>query len=249
MKEIGIRERVIGKEYPGICLSITAKNKEDLYNQLELGILEEPDLIEIRIDQWVKCLLNKLDETFKRIREIIHSTPLIATYRTLKEGGKGRFEDNYLRDLYKILIMNKYIDVVDIEIFQGEKYLEKLMMLGKEYNKKIILSYHNFDETPSNDAIRDIFCKGISLDGDIIKIAVMPNSNGDVIRLLEISKEIFNEYNKPIIAISMGEYGKISRVIGGKYGSILTFVSLEKYVSAPGQLSIKDIKKYIGDLY
>ena len=49
-----------------------------------------------------------------------------------------------------------------------------------------------------------------------------------------------------MIALCMGEKGIVSRIAGKKFGSYLTFASLAK-VSAPGQITAADLKRFIYD--
>jgi len=76
---------------------------------------------------------------------------------------------------------------------------------------------------------------------DIIKIACKANLYGDVLRLFNVTFECKEIIKKPMITLAMGEYGKISRVFGGCFGSDITFAKgIEK--SASGQIEINIIR-------
>ena len=45
----------------------------------------------------------------------------------------------------------------------------------------------------------------------------------------------------PLISMSMGPYGSISRMVGGVFGSALTF-AVGKSSSAPGQMPIEELR-------
>jgi len=59
-------------------------------------------------------------------------------------------------------------------------------------------------------------------------------------RLMGVLPE--NDVGIPIIAVSMGEYGKISRILGPLLGSYLTFAAPAKgREAAPGQLTVEEL--------
>ena len=80
------------------------------------------------------------------------------------------------------------------------------------------------------------------LGADIGKIAVMPQSERDVLHLMEAMVTMKEQYpDYPIITMSMGKTGVISRISGQVFGSCMTFGAVGK-VSAPGQLPMEDLK-------
>jgi 3-dehydroquinate dehydratase-1 len=83
------------------------------------------------------------------------------------------------------------------------------------------------------------------LDPDMVKLAVMPQSFSDVLSLMEASRN-FADQNPmmPVISISMGEEGLLSRIAGEMTGSVITF-GTEKEVSAPGQIPRKDLEEIL----
>ena len=86
-----------------------------------------------------------------------------------------------------------------------------------------------------------IINKMIKLKCDIPKVAYMPKNKKDVINLLEAVSEI---KDFPIIAISMGKLGIITRI----FGSVITFASA-KSSSAPGQIEAMKLKYILDNLY
>lgn len=77
---------------------------------------------------------------------------------------------------------------------------------------------------------------------EIVKLAVMPNDNKDLLNLLSVTDEFHSDFpDTPIITMSMGEKGMLSRISGEFFGSALSFASLAQ-ASAPGQLSLADLK-------
>lgn len=76
---------------------------------------------------------------------------------------------------------------------------------------------------------------------DIVKLAVMPQDMEDVLKLLSVTNE-FKEENPdtPVITMSMGKMGMISRLCGESFGSAITFAAHKK-ASAPGQMEMHEV--------
>ena len=84
---------------------------------------------------------------------------------------------------------------------------------------------------------------------DIAKMAVMPKNYADVLTLLGATlKARTGAVNIPIITMSMGPEGGVTRVAGGLFGSDLTF-AIGKESSAPGQIPISDLRQAMAVLY
>ncbi|MBW2989469.1 shikimate dehydrogenase [Candidatus Woesearchaeota archaeon] len=122
---------------------------------------------------------------------------------------------------------------VDIDICRGKKEVSRIIK-GKG-KTKIIVSYHNFKKTDEKELIKKYEeIKG--LKPDVIKIASFANSIMDNLPIFRLIKRAKKEKRK-IIALCMGEKGKISRILSVPFGAELTFGSLEEgKESAPGQI-------------
>lgn len=110
------------------------------------------------------------------------------------------------------------------------------------------MSYHNFAETPPIDYLIDKIKEQISSGANVPKIAVMPKTEEDVLTLLSATLKARMEIDTPIITMSMGKLGMISRVAGSIFGSDLTFGASKK-ASAPGQIPINDLKTAMNILF
>jgi len=206
-----------------IAVPITAPLMEDALGDIQEAS-EVADIIELRLDYMSNPNLERLVEA--------STIPVIVTNRHPDEGGKN-----------KIITEKERINYLQRACHLGVKYVD--MELGhfhdldRKATTRLIVSYHNFDETPQNlDVIyKTIFDKG----ADIVKIATKANSYDDSRRMLNLIADKHNEMD--IIGICMGEKGTITRVLGPVYGGYLTFASLDKgKASAPGQLSVHELK-------
>jgi len=105
----------------------------------------------------------------------------------------------------------------------------------------LVCSYHNFDATPPLPALAAEFRRAQAMDGDVAKISVMAQAQGDVLTLLAATQQASREIELALIAVSMGPHGALSRVIGFTFGSALTF-GVVSGASAPGQLPIAELR-------
>src|SRR4029450_6364670 len=81
------------------------------------------------------------------------------------------------------------------------------------------------------------------LGADIAKIAVMPQKPEDVLRLLHVTVLARRQFPRlPLVTMSMGALGSITRVAGFLYGSDMAF-AVGKAASAPGQIPIEDARR------
>ena len=80
---------------------------------------------------------------------------------------------------------------------------------------------------------------------DILKLAVMPQNNEDVLSLLKVTDIAQRRFApKLIVTMSMGKYGMVSRILGEIYGSVITF-GLNETASAPGQIPYDKLNKML----
>ena len=68
----------------------------------------------------------------------------------------------------------------------------------------------------------------------------MPRDRMDVLTLLAATAEADARSKIPLISMSMGPQGAITRMIGGAFGSSLSF-AVGEAASAPGQIPIADL--------
>lgn len=224
-----------------IAVPITDKSEIDILNKAFLINSSKADMVEWRVDFYEDVQnANKVLETLQNLRDIVTNKQIIFTLRTKYQGGNIEVSQDYYMELNTRVSNSKYVDYIDIEM----QYLDKI----ENIEVQIIGSYHNFNETPSRDEILSIFKDMESKKADILKIALMPNTAKDVLILLDATYDMYRGTDRPIISISMGELGKISRISGGLFGSSLTFASLGKG-SAPGQMSLEELSLAMELLY
>jgi 3-dehydroquinate dehydratase-1 len=244
MKVCEVRNVKIGEGKPKICLPIVGKNDDKIIEQANSFIDEKFDVVELRIDFYEnifddEMLLNML----KKLRKVIQQ-PILLTYRSKNEGGEIQLTDNQYIHLIEVVCKSGYIDLVDIELMSGNALVYRLVEIAHKNNIKVIMSNHDFNKTPDNETLMERLDKMEAFDADICKIAVMPNNNDDVVRLLNVTYTMSNKLTKPLITMSMSSLGVISRICGETFGSSLTFATKGK-ASAPGQINVDEMNEFL----
>ncbi|KRL62257.1 3-dehydroquinate dehydratase, type I [Lactobacillus psittaci DSM 15354] len=241
---VKIRNIDLGTGLPKIAVPNVGSNEAEILTSAKEIAQAKPDLMEWRIDYYKSGIedLTKLTATAKKLRELVGELPILVTFRTKNEGGVLPLtEDKYL-ELVETVIINRLGDAVDIELFHDENRVKHLVQLAHDYNVVVIMSNHDFEKVPAQDVIEFRLKKMATLGADIPKLACMPQSAGDVLRLLSATDSVHKVLEQPIITMAMGDLGKVSRIAGQVFGSCLSFGAVGKS-SAPGQLSIRDLRE------
>jgi len=244
-KPIKLGNKLLGGAKPLICVPMISTDEASLINEIDKVIRMKPDVIEWRVDYFEKVLdFFIVNHILENIRTKARDIPIVFTCRNHEEGGYKKIDDDKRFELFQNAIESTYIDAVDIELASGEEKIQHIKSLAEKNGKKLILSYHNFAETPSEEFMIEKMKEQLENGADIIKIAVMPQDQGDVLRLLNTTYSARKEIPNPLIAISMGSLGSITRLTGFIFGSDMTFAAGVN-VSAPGQMPIEEMRKYI----
>ena len=238
----------IGEGKPKVCLPIVGSDYDDILRQAHSFEQFEYDLVEFRVD-FYKDLLHKnaLLSLLKDLRRVIQK-PILLTYRSKKEGGCVQLTDQQYIDLITNVCQSHCIDLVDIELMSGNTLVYQLIEIAHQNQVKVILSNHDFDKTPTDIDMRQVLEHMEIMGGDIYKMAVMPQTYKDVIRVLNVTLEMSHKLKQPIVTMAMGELGMITRMTGELTGSSMTFASAGK-ASAPGQMSVHDLQLILGAIH
>jgi 3-dehydroquinate dehydratase I len=250
MGSVVVRSLKIGEGIPKICVPIVGSEKKDIISKA-IEIKTKPvDIVEWRVDYFEGAKdFGQIKNVLLELRGILSHIPILFTFRTKKEGGEKDISPIFYVKMLEEIILTENIDLIDVEFFMGEEVVSKLVACAHKTNIKVIMSNHDFDKTPSKEKIINRLIKMIEWKADIPKIAVMPNSTGDVLVLLEATNEMKSrEPSCPIITMSMGKKGLISRFSGEIFGSAVSFAAVGK-VSAPGQIEIDDLFKILHQMH
>lgn len=249
-KVVSVRNLILGEGMPKICIPLVGKTREEIIEGAKELKNIKFDLVEWRVDHYLDVLdLEKVKETLVELREVLNDTPILFTFRSLKEGGEKEVSVEYYAKLNKEISATKNADLIDVELFTGDEIVKEIVECAKENGVKVVMSNHDFFKTPSKEEIVSRLCKMQDLGADLPKIAVMPQTTTDVLTLLCATDEMVTKFAKtPIITMSMAGLGVISRLAGETFGSALTF-GAAKEASAPGQVSVDKLSKILEVLH
>lgn len=248
--KVEVQGKVIGGPTPLVCLPLVAKEKSELLTQARELKRLAPDLLEWRIDGYdavedVDACLAALSA----LKTEIDPIPLIFTCRIHTEGGFKNIAEQDRLKLITAAIESGGVDIVDIELCNAPAFIETVKQTAVQHDVKLILSYHNFDETPDETFILDKLVNAQKMGADIAKLAAMPKNHQDVLTLLGATlKARSSAVKTPIVTMSMGEIGGLTRLAGGLFGSDITF-AVGQQSSAPGQIPIGKLRQAMAVLY
>ncbi len=250
MKTVRVRDVVIGEGMPKVCVPIVEIKLKDAVTFAETLKAGGADIAEWRIDWFDEAYeISKVVEAAGCIRKALKEIPLIATFRTAKEGGEKEIKVEQYIDLNLALIRSGYVDVIDVELFFDEKAAKILVEEAHRLGVCVIASNHDFQKTPEKEELFRRVKLMIELGADIPKIAVMPQNVEDVMVLLTATYEMSRFISdRPVITMSMSKEGVISRFSGEFFGSALTFAAVGKE-SAPGQVEAGSLKKILSQIH
>ncbi|EJB8480243.1 MULTISPECIES: type I 3-dehydroquinate dehydratase [Acinetobacter] len=225
---------------------ITAKTKEQALAQAQvIANTADVDLAEFRID-----LLSFASDTKQvialghELKKILGNKPMIATIRTKNEGGQLEISDADYGKTYQAYLKNPFMDWLDVEMFRDQKVVSEIVQKAHQKKVLVVMSNHDFQKTPSQDEIEKRLLKQDQMGADILKIAVMPKSKQDVFTLMNATLKVSQQTTKPLLTMSMGQLGTISRVATANMGGSYSFGMIGQ-ASAPGQIDVTKLKQIL----
>lgn len=221
-----------------IVVPIMPTNLEEA-EALDRSRLADADIIEWRADYLPK---EDILAVAPAVFEKCVGKEVIFTLRTTAEGGQIALTDEEYVTIIKEIAAIYQPDYIDFEYYSHQAVFEQMLEFPN-----LVLSYHNFQETPEN--LMEILSELTSLSPAVVKIAVMPQSEQDVLDVMNYTRGFKTLHTDQAYAtMSMGNLGKLSRLAGPLTGSCWTFASLDE-ASAPGQLSLAAMRKIREVLY
>jgi 3-dehydroquinate dehydratase I len=236
-----------GKQFGGpsalFCVPLVASSQEELLAQARTVSLLDADVVEWRADFFADLSQYGIAEAAANLRSICANAILLFTLRSKKEGGKNDGSPRERVSCFESAIRCGVFDLVDVELGSGLEVIDPVIAAAKMRNVRVILSFHDFEGTPANDALLEKVKSMIESGADIAKIACMPRDPEDALRLLEVTLAARRKFpSVPLCTMSMGEAGCeagcITRVAGFLYGSDMAFAVGDKS-SAPGQIPLQ----------
>ncbi len=235
-----------GGALPLICTPLVGRTRDAVLAELATVLPKKPDLIEWRVDFFAGIGDTALViDTARALKPGAGETPILFTRRSTLEGGEAiaLVEADVVR-LYEAVCAAGCVDMIDYEMCNDAALFARLRQASRAHGMLMVGSYHNFKSTPDAATLVDKFAQAERLDADVAKVAVMPQGPQDVLTLLGATHTASQTVGLPVISMSMGAYGSLSRMMGWVYGSTVTF-AVGKSSSAPGQVPIDELRQVL----
>jgi len=244
MRPLTVQGRPIaGGRLPAVCVPLVARTAQALLAEAAAAALQGPDLLEWRVDFFEG--IGRTDEVVAlaaQLRAAAGGLPLLFTRRSSREGGQPiPLDEPQVLALYQAICQARSADLVDVEIEADPAHVAAVREATRAAGITLVLSFHDFQRTPPASELLERFRRAHRLGADVGKVAVMPQSRADVLALLQATWEASQALPIAVAGMSMGALGAVSRVVGGEFGSALTF-GAGQAASAPGQLPVADLR-------
>ncbi|MEM7627853.1 MAG: type I 3-dehydroquinate dehydratase [Planctomycetota bacterium] len=228
-----------------VCVPITVESVEQALEEAALARTLGADLIELRVDDLFTGEQHEADEIIRLLSRC--PLPAILTCRPAWEGGGYDGDETDRISMFEFVCTSErppaYLDVELAAYTASENIRQKVNLCvahpkqTRSVKTRLILSSHDFDTRPA-DLTKRLLAMYAEPSCAVAKIAYRARSIRDNLELFEITREA----PKPTIALGMGEFGLMSRVLAPKFGGFLTFASLrDESATAPGQPTISDL--------
>jgi 3-dehydroquinate dehydratase I len=182
------------------------------------------DAVEVRVDALPR------PPSLQQVAALL--VPAILTVRHVDEGGIKRIGEEARLGHYLALL--PAAAAVDIEM-RFARRLRDVIEAARHKKRALIVSFHDFEATPSLAKLRRIRARARGVGADIVKIATKIETPAEVARLLVLLEEA----SEPLAVMGMGSLGRASRLLFAKAGSALNYGWLDK-PQVPGQWSAKE---------
>jgi 3-dehydroquinate dehydratase type I len=213
------------------CVPIITSSTEEAIRKMSVAA-KLADVLEVRLD-----LMDSFD-----IQRIVKAAekPVLVTYRSVGEGGKGKDSPELVAN-HLIAGIEAGAGFVDVELSMFQDARKRI--INARGKSKIVVSTHVHTGTPSSPELEKLFDMSIEAGADIVKIVTMAHEWEDNLRILELVNRA-KKAGVKIISFCMGPLGRMSRVFSVPMGAYMTFASLEAgQESANGQIPVNKMKE------
>lgn len=225
--------RLLPLRLPRVCVAVTGSDGAEMVEKAE-ALVRDNTFLEFRLDYLSRPALAL--PRIKRFTEYHPHVVSIATCRRVPSG--GRFRGSVAAQLD---VLGKAAaagcQLVDVELQTAlrvkPQQLEKLRVRAA-----MILSFHDFRSTKNLEQTLD---KLRAYPADFYKIVTTATTLSDNVLMMKFLEKQSDQHS--LIGLCMGEQGIISRVLGVRAGSVLTFAAATpEEATAPGQIIAQDLR-------
>lgn len=221
-----------------ICVSIANCNAQEC-----IAAMKGQDCVEIRLET-IKGLDAKfIKEIFSSKAMDIAASKAIVASKAIATCRPGKIPDSKRKEVLLEAIRSGAA-YVDIEVEAEDAYKKEIITAAKKAGCKVIVSYHNYEKTPTREELLETIRWCMETSPDIVKIACKAESAQDNARLLGLL-----DSKMKMAVMGMGKQGRITRVTGHMLGNAITYVAREKgRETAPGQMTRKELEEAVAVL-
>jgi len=226
---------------PLICAPLVGATEEAVLSEARTARSAGADIVEWRVDHFRN--FQDVMETGRALRRI--GLPILFTRRSLAEGGNAvPISEKQVVELYAEVCAAGFADLVDYEMSNPAQDIQAVREASRRHGVGLVCSFHDFERTPPLAELAARYRRAQELGGDVAKVSVMARAPEDALTLLAATQQASQALALPLIGVSMGPHGALSRMIGFAFGSALTF-GVAAGRSAPGQMPIGELRAAI----
>lgn len=217
-----------------ICVPIQAKTQKEALKRLREASQKGADMAELWLDQ-----IGDLD-----LKSLLKAKPLPVVCVCKRPAEKGLFKGGFVA-LSEVLLEAVVCgaDYVDIPLNMPEKLSKKIVQEALKKNCRVIISHHDFRATPDYPKLVKLTDLMVERGATVVKIATHASELADTISIVSLASYC-RDKKTPHILIAMGSKGILSRILTPTLGGEMMFAVLNKrQQTAPGQLTIKELRK------
>ena len=250
MSCVNIRGCCIGEGRPKVIIPIVERTETSILETAAQFSTLRADCVEWRVDLFEGAKdLGAIARCLAKLRVALKDKLLLVTFRTKAEGSNVELSHEEYLHFIRTVLATDCADLIDIEFFTTGAELPALIEEAHTAGAAVVCSSHDFHKTPPRAELVSRMVAMRQARADLPKLAVMPQSRTDVLELLAATAEMADQHPEiPIITMSMGALGAVSRLCGEALGSAMTFANPGQ-ASAPGQVSLNIVNEVLDALH
>jgi 3-dehydroquinate dehydratase-1 len=223
------------------CVSVSHADWFDVIDSALAAKSQGADIIEIRMDHLKGSISASTLDTLVDLRRDA-DLPMIVTIRPEREGGGYKGNEEERIGLLKEVILRGF-EYIDLELRMDGLLRQELIKVAKEKNVKTIISYHDYNKTPSYSELLKKVTECQNVKGDYAKVAVYNHSIEDAYNVL-LAAHKAGSSQVPCIVMGMGVAGYITRFMAPYVGCKIVYSSLDSQRKVEeGQIPISILKE------
>ena len=227
MSCVDIRGCRIGEGRPKVILPIVERAEAAILEKAAQFSTLQADCVEWRVDHFDDARTpGAVARCLAKLRVALKDKLLLVTFRTKTEGGEQALSHPEYLAFLSLILDTDCADLLDIEFFTAGADLPLLVEQAHTAGVPVVCSSHDFAKTPPQAELVERMVQMQQAGADLPKLAVMPQSRTDVLELLAATAEMAEHHPEtPVITMSMGALGAVSRLAGETFGSAMTFAN------------------------